>query len=115
MRCSGHDLMALSDRELSCQRGFACGDRKHPFEDKEMICAVLVIVPGDGVTWCQCKNPRQDIAAFQHRLDGFDFVRIGCGHNDVLPMAFKQISASSSPPLALPYGDVRFTAESRDR
>jgi hypothetical protein len=24
MRCSGHDLMALSDRELSCQDGFAC-------------------------------------------------------------------------------------------
>ena len=73
-----------------------------------MICAVLVIVSGDGVAWSQCKNPRQDIAAFQHRLDVFDFVRIGCGHNDVLPITFKQISASSSPPLALPYGDVRF-------
>src|SRR6516164_11470012 len=56
-----------------------------------MICAVLVIVPGDGVAWSQCKNPRQDIAAFQHRLDVFDFVRIGCGHNDVLPITFKQI------------------------
>src|SRR6516164_10991546 len=54
-----------------------------------MICAVLVIVPGDGVAWCQCKNPRQDIAAFQHRLDVFDFVRIGCGHNDVLPINFQ--------------------------
>ena len=49
-----------------------------------MICAVLVIVPGDGVAWSQCKNPGQDIAAFQHRLDVFDFVRISCGYNDVL-------------------------------
>src|SRR6516165_9885686 len=73
-----------------------------------MICAVLVIVPGDGVAWSQCKNPRPDIAAFQHRLDVFDFVGIGCGHNDVLPITFKQISASTSPPLALTYGDVRF-------
>src|SRR6516165_8188105 len=73
-----------------------------------MICAVLVMVPGDAVAWSQCKNPCQDIAAFQHGLDVFDFVRIGCGHNDVLPITFKQISASTSPPLALPHGDVRF-------
>src|SRR6516164_2658765 len=73
-----------------------------------MICAVLVIVPGDGVAWSQCKNPCQDIAAFQHGLDVFDFVRIGCGHNDVLPITFKQISASTLPPLALTHGAVRF-------
>jgi hypothetical protein len=78
-----------------------------------MICAVLVIVPGDGVAWSQCKNPCQDIAAFQHRLDVFDFVRIGCGHNDVLPITFKQIAASTSPPLALPYGDVRFGSKAQ--
>ena len=39
--------------------------------------ASLVIVPGDGVAWSQCKNPCQDIAAFQYRLDVFDFVGIG--------------------------------------
>src|SRR6516225_9976465 len=76
-----------------------------------MICAVLVIVPGDGVAWSQCKNPCQDIAAFQHGLDVFDFVRIGCGHNEDLPITFKQISASTSPPLALPHGDVRFVSK----
>jgi len=74
-----------------------------------MICAVLVIVPGDGVAWSQRKNPRQDIAAFQHRLDVFDFVRIGCRHNDVLPITFSELSegmitpANYDPPVP---GDV---------